>query len=380
MEPFEFPHGHWLKRDVDRLLLWLVKNKASDLCVVPSTSLRARIFGKWVLISKDPALHDSVVLPMIQHLTLGSSNSWTRIMGGEFLDMAYSVKDPLNKFNEYFFRINITGCKDTGGNSASIVIRTIPGTVPKLDDLSMEKDIIDIMAPKNGLVLITGVMGSGKSTSLAAMIRHMMENDNRHIVTFESPIEFDLMQLNEDPLCQRGGMIIQSEVGSHIRSFEVAPMNTTRRAPDVALYGEIRDPSTIAGAIEQAEVGTLVYATVHTSSVSSTPVRMVNVFSSEERSAKASALIASLRLIMHQRLIPTLDGGRAAAREWLSFESDIRDHMLMSPQTQWSKISEEALHERGRPLLESMKILYDEGRISKKEVEFVEVEKSRTIE
>ncbi len=367
-----------MKSDLDRLLLWMTENKASDICIAPSTRLRARLQGNWTFISSDNCLHDSMILPVVMHISQGSGNAWTRVISGEFLDTSYSVKDPNDRFTEHMFRVNITGCRDLGGGtSASIVIRAIPKDVPRLEWLSMEQDVIDHMAPRNGLVLVTGVMGSGKSTSLAAMIRHMMENDNRHIVTFESPIEFNLMQLNEDPDCQKGGVIIQSEIGAHIRSFELAPMNTTRRAPDVALYGEIRDPETIAGAIEQAEIGTLVYATVHTYSVSSTPNRMVNVFSAEERSAKAAAFLSSIRMIMHQRLIRTVDGKRAAAREWLVFDSDLREELLLMDQKKWAQHIEKAVHTKGRPLLESMHILYDKKLISDTELKAVEMEKRR---
>lgn len=368
---------YWTKEDLSRLLLWAIEHKVSDITIIPDTEIRMRMQGVWKRVTAHPVTHHNAVDPILTFLSSDMANTWTRIMSMEYLDFAYSIRNPLNKWQRFNFRVNATGCKYKDGSSAALVLRTIPSEVPTIDMLKLEVDLVRKMLPKNGLVLITGVMGSGKSTSLAAITRYLMETESRHIVTFEAPIEFDLMQLNEQSTT--GGVIVQTEVGKHIKTFGDAPVNTTRRAPDVAIYGEIREPETIAGAIEQAEIGTLVFATVHTSSVASTPNRVVNVFSAEERHAKTAAFLSSISFIMHQRLIPTIAGGRFAAREWLQFTEDFKEKLLKTDQKEWTGVIEEEVGRRGLLLMDSVQKAYDDGLISKLELDYVIREKSRSL-
>ena len=167
-------------------------------------------------------------------------------------------------------------------------------------------------------------MGSGKSTLLAAILRDIIEKGGRHVSTYEAPIEFDF-----DAIPNPGGPVSQSTIPEHLKSFLTATRNSTRTAPDVVLIGESRDPDTLRGMIESAEIGVAAYSTVHTRSVPETISRIINVFPIGERLQITATLISSLRLIISQRLLPLADGsGRIALREYLAFTPEIREALL----------------------------------------------------
>ena len=153
--------------------------------------------------------------------------------------------------------------RDSGySTGVKIVFRTIPSMPPVLEDLNVEQGILDHAMPSNGLVLVTGVMGSGKSTLLAAILRRIIETGGRNVSTYEAPIEFDF-----DAVPNPGGPVSQSTIPEHLKSFLTATRNSTRTAPDVVLIGESRDPDTLRGMMESAEIGVAAYSTVHTLSL-----------------------------------------------------------------------------------------------------------------
>jgi defect-in-organelle-trafficking protein DotB len=260
------------------------------------------------------------------------------------------------------FRACATACKDGWSTGVSLVLRTIPEHPPSIEDLEIEKAVVDAAFPNNGLVLVTGTMGSGKSTTLAAMLRHIGQNHSKHIVTYEEPIEFDLMSLPD-----LSGPLIQSAVPEHLRDFLSGIRNSTRRAPDVILVGESRDPETLRGMIEAAEIGVTAYTTVHTRSVAETPTRIINVFPVDQQQQVASTMLASLRLIIQQRLLPSLKGGRVAIREYLAFTPDIRRQLMRTPLCDLIQTIEKYVAEQGMPLLNAASELYTGGIISEQQ-------------
>jgi twitching motility protein PilU len=189
-----------------------------------------------------------------------------------------------------------------------IVLRTITTTIPRIEDLGLPESLKDVVMTKRGLVIVVGATGSGKSTSLAAMLGYRNENSYGHIITIEDPIEY----VHEHKNC----LITQREVGVDTESWEMALKNTLRQAPDVILIGEIRERSTMDHAIAFAETGHLCMGTLHANSSNQALDRIINFFPEERRAQLLMDLSLNLKAMISQRLIPKRDGpGRVAAIE-----------------------------------------------------------------
>jgi twitching motility protein PilU len=215
------------------------------------------------------------------------------------------------------FRVNVFQQQQNVG----MVIRTIANEIPDFAKLGLPETLKDIVMTKRGLVLVVGATGSGKSTSLAAMIDHRNRNSAGHIVTVEDPVEF-VHQSQQS-------LITHREVGIDTRSWHNALKNTLRQAPDVILIGEIRDTETMENAIAFAETGHLCLGTLHSNSANQTIDRIINFFSEERRKQLLMDLSSNLRAIISQRLVRTADGkGRKAAIEILINTPIIADKLL----------------------------------------------------
>ncbi|AJQ96662.1 PilT/PilU family type 4a pilus ATPase [Gynuella sunshinyii] len=214
------------------------------------------------------------------------------------------------------FRINIFKQR----NEVSIVARNINTEIPQFDHLGLPPVLKDVVMTKRGLVLFVGGTGSGKSTSLAALIDHRNSNSGGHIITIEDPVEFVHKH--------KKSIINQREVGVDTRSFRNALKNTLRQAPDVILIGEIRDRETMEHALEFAETGHLAISTLHANNANQALERIINMFPEERRPQLLLGLAQNIRAIVSQRLIPTVDGKRCAAVEVLLGTKTIQELIL----------------------------------------------------
>jgi len=229
-----------------------------------------------------------------------SDEQWSRLEKLGAVDLGYSAEG-LGRF-----RINVL--RHRAGLSA--VCRIIPGEVPTLSDLGLPRVLSRFTRLSNGLVLVTGTTGSGKSTTLAAMIRDINERESLNIVTLEDPIEF----VHQSGKCQ----ITQRELGTHVSSFQSGLRSALRQDPDVILVGELRDPETITLALEAAETGHLVLGTLHTRGAAQTIDRIVDAHPSENHAQVRHSLAENLKAVVCQELIRCADGrGRRAALEVL---------------------------------------------------------------
>ena len=281
--------------DITELLAFSVKNKASDLHLSAGLPPMIRVHGDVRRINL-PAMEHKDVHGMVYDIM----NNGQRKIYEETLECDFSFEIP----NLARFRVNAFNQH----RGAGAVFRTIPSKVLTLEELNCPKIFKEISEYPRGIVLCTGPTGSGKSTTLAAMVNHVNENDYGHILTVEDPIEF----VHESKKC----LINQREVGPHTLSFANALRSALREDPDVILVGEMRDLETIRLALTAAETGHLVFGTLHTSSAAKTVDRIVDVFPAAEKEMVRAMLSESLRAVISQTLMKTKDGsGRVAAHE-----------------------------------------------------------------
>jgi len=281
--------------DITELLAFAVKNKASDLHLSAGLPPLIRVHGDIRRINLPPMEHEDVHA-MVYDIMSDSQ----RKMYEEFLECDFSFAVP----NLARFRVNAFNQQ----RGAAAAFRTIPSKVLSLEELNCPKVFADLTDRPRGLILVTGPTGSGKSTTLAAMVNHVNENEFGHILTIEDPVEF----LHESKKC----LINQRELGPHTLSFPNALRAALREDPDYILVGEMRDLETIRLAMTAAETGHLVFATLHTSSAAKTVDRIIDVFPAAEKDMVRAMLSESLVAVISQTLLKTKDGqGRVAAHE-----------------------------------------------------------------
>ena len=277
------------------LLAFSVKNKASDLHISTGLPPMIRVHGDVRRINL-PAANQEQVFDMITDVM----NDNQRKIVQQNLETDFSFELP----NIARFRVNAF----MSNRGPAAVFRTIPSTVLTLEQLQAPKVFEKISDTPRGLVLVTGPTGSGKSTTLAAMINYINENHPAHILTIEDPIEFVHQS--------KKALVNQRELHEHTHSFANALKSALREDPDVILVGEMRDPETIGLALTAAETGHLVFGTLHTTGAAKTVDRIVDVFPAGEKEMVRSMLSESLRAVISQTLLKTKDGsGRVAAHE-----------------------------------------------------------------
>ena len=277
------------------LLAFSVKNKASDLHISTGLPPMIRVHGDVRRINL-PAANQEQVFDMITDVM----NDNQRKIFQQNLETDFSFELP----NIARFRVNAF----MSNRGPAAVFRTIPSTVLTLEQLQAPKVFEKISETPRGLVLVTGPTGSGKSTTLAAMINYINENHPAHILTIEDPIEFVHQS--------KKALVNQRELHQHTHSFANALKSALREDPDVILVGEMRDPETIGLALTAAETGHLVFGTLHTTGAAKTVDRIVDVFPAGEKEMVRSMLSESLRAVISQTLLKTKDGsGRVAAHE-----------------------------------------------------------------
>lgn len=280
---------------IDQLLQGMVKWDASDLHLKVGSPPGVRLSGHIKPIQNMEPLKPAQTVELMKQI-LNEAQIAEFEQAGD-LDCAYSIPGLAR------FRVNVM--KQRG--SVSLVIRKIPVTVPDLEQLGLPAICKDLAMKPRGLVLVTGPTGSGKSTTLAAMIDYRNRNERGHILTMEDPVEF----VHQDKL----SYVNQREIGSDTKSFASALRRALRQDPDVILVGEMRDLETIALGITAAETGHLVFGTLHTTGAAQTIDRIIDVFPPDQQEQVRVQLASNLQGVISQVLLPKVGGGRVAAHE-----------------------------------------------------------------
>ncbi|MDZ7668448.1 MAG: type IV pilus twitching motility protein PilT [Gammaproteobacteria bacterium] len=290
--------------DITELLAFSAKQGASDLHLSSGLPPMIRVDGDVRRINLPPLEHKEV-----HALIYEIMNDKQRKDYEEFLETDFSFEVPgVARFRVNAFNQN---------RGAGAVFRTIPSKVLTMEDLAMGQTFKDVSMTPRGLVLVTGPTGSGKSTTLAAMIDFINDNRYDHILTIEDPIEF----VHESKKC----LVNQREVHRDTHGFNEALRSALREDPDIILVGEMRDLETIRLALTAAETGHLVFGTLHTTSAAKTIDRVIDVFPAEEKDMVRSMLSESLQAVISQTLLKRVNGGRVAAHEIMIGTSAIRN-------------------------------------------------------
>jgi twitching motility protein PilT len=329
--------------DVTELLAFSVKHNASDLHLSAELPPMIRVDGEVRKINV-PALEHKQVHSLIYDIM----NDKQRKEYEENLEIDFSFEVP----GTARFRVNAF----QQSRGAAAVFRTIPSEVLSLDQLGAPAIFRQIAEHPRGLVLVTGPTGSGKSTTLAAMIDYINEQRHEHILTIEDPIEF----VHKNKNC----LINQREVHRDTHSFNNALRSALREDPDIILVGELRDLETIRLALTAAETGHLVFGTLHTTSAAKTIDRVIDVFPAAEKDMVRSMLSESLRAVIAQTLLKKLGGGRVAAHEIMTGIPAIRNLIREDKVAQMYSVIQTGMAHGMQTLDQNLKELVNQGMVS----------------
>lgn len=333
--------------DITQLLATTKQNGASDLHLSPGQPPINRLHGELVRINETALTADD-----IRHMIYAIMSEQQRSVFEENMEIDFAVTFS----QDVRFRVNAF----TTRNGPAAVFRTIPSKIPTLEQLQPPAILKKLCELERGIILVTGPTGSGKSTTLAAMINHINENSARHIITVEDPVEFYHTS--------KKSLVNHRELGSDTKSFARALKSALREDPDVILVGEMRDHETIALALTAAETGHLVFGTIHSNSAAKTIDRIIDVFPGEDKDMVRSMLSSSLQAIVTQTLLKRADGkGRVAAHEILVGTNAVRNLVRENQIAQIYSMIQVGMRAGMQTMEDTVRALRDMGTVSHEE-------------
>ena len=341
---------------LDSVLSWAVSLGASRVAFTTGKPVRVRVHGRNRRATRH-ALDEGEVAQVVNHLY--GADGMARLRGGQDFDIAYEIL--VSRTERLRFRLNATPIRTSRREGANVVLRPIPDLPPSLAAQLVEPGILSAFRPRDGMVIVGGAVGSGKSTLIAGMTVDKLEDPHGHheILEGAAPIEF-LLDRVKSPC----SAIEQTEIPRDLPSFEAFIRGCWRREPTDIIVGECRDGSTMAAAANAAMAGSVLTTTIHANDVPLVMQRMVSLLPLSERDNLVSAVAQSLRLVINQRLTPSTDGKRTALREFLVFDGPLRTRLLKADPNDWPILTRQAVNEQGQSFAVSICAALEQGRIS----------------
>ena len=341
---------------LDSLFVWAYRMRASRVWFQSGERAGIRLHGRNRFVTKE--IVDEGQMAQIANHLYGADGT-ARLQNGSDFDVSYEV--PLGRRDRLRFRINATPTRTSRGVAANIVVRPIPDLPPSLDEQLVEQGIRDAFSPRDGMVIVSGATGSGKSTLIAGMtVATLLDADaHSHIVEAAAPIEFLL-----DRVRSPSSTINQTEIGRDLKDFPSFIRGCMRREPTHIIVGECRDGETMAAAVQAAISGHVLITTIHANDVPLTMQRIASLCPPAERANLISAVAQSLRLVINQRLVPSTDGRRTALREYLAFDAPLRARFLETDPDDWPALTRRAVEEQGQSYRAAIARALEQSRIS----------------
>ncbi len=362
ISPLTYPQSpsRWNGEEIDRLILWASRTGVSDISLMTGERIRCELHG-WNHAVTTSGIQTGEMTAILGRIY--GDSGLAKINTGQALDTSYDVRP--DRDTKVRCRVNVTGCWAGRLDGLQITIRILPETPPRLESLKVEPAIEEHCLPTQGAVIVTGPTGSGKTTLLGAILRRLVEDGKRSskLLTYEAPIE-----LVYDGVCGPYSMVSQVEIPWHLPTFAEGVRNAMRRKPTNILIGECRDAETLAACAEAAMTGHAVHTTMHATGIADMLRRAVSPFSPAERQGRAIDIMGSLRLGITQILLPSTDGKRVAAREFLVFDARVRGILLDAPVDTWPHLSREIMRDaattgRAQTMESAIERLLADGRL-----------------
>lgn len=347
----------------DQMLIWGAEHSVSDIRFLTGEPVKMDFSGVLTTTTLKNMRNDE----LLEFLRAGfGGHGPSMLADGKDIDFRYDAFATRRK--KYGFRVNVTGGRFDGQNGLSITCRAIPTMPPNLAKIGLSESIVREMKIPAGLNLSVGPTGSGKSTSMGAILRAILENPEYSdcIVSYEAPIEYvydDVIKINS--------IIAQSEIPRHLPSFAAGVRNALRRKPTIINVGEARDRETIEACCEAGLTGHLVFSTLHANSAVDGFRRIIGFFEGSQQEARAQDLLRIMNVIMAQKLVKKTDGGQMALREILRVSDFDRKELMNKRSDQWNHYFTKKLDKQGQLFSQQAKVALDRNLIDQSTYDYI---------
>jgi defect-in-organelle-trafficking protein DotB len=318
--------------DLIEILVLAAHLGVADVIFQTGRPVLCKLHGRTVALTTFPL--QKIHVERAMKAMTGQESIVARLVSANDVDAAFNVPDHglLDAHNlptQHRFRFSATACDHDGSTGYQVVLRYIPSRPPTLSEVGFPPELVEHIAPRQGAILIAGPTGSGKSTTFAACVRHIIEGNTRisgNVVIYEHPIEYLFGDIPSSSCT-----VAQQEIGVHLKTFADGARNALRRAPDLVVVGEMRDAPTIEAATTLVKTGHPLYGTVHAGSAAQVFRRLAMYFPSGEQDQALADLLETTHLVIFQQLVPAVAGGRVCLREWLLIDDRVRETVLAAP-------------------------------------------------